>query len=163
MPVPKTTLKKPLSRPFVSTKQPPIPKASPQIFSSFKYSDSLIVVAISFCTAIVCEAISWLIIHHINSYKSMSSIDKAAKKLETMKTESSTNIAKKSKTKKMGRVETSLKESSRDLSLFKFKSGTIVALVLFVVFGLLNSLFLGFSSPRGVSSGLFPMPDPKTN
>ncbi|XP_048431800.1 uncharacterized protein LOC125473263 [Pyrus x bretschneideri] len=33
-----------------------------------------------------------------------------------------------------------LKESSRDLSLFKFKSG---AVVLFVVLGLLNSLFEG--------------------
>ncbi|XP_040988200.1 calcium load-activated calcium channel homolog [Juglans microcarpa x Juglans regia] len=85
--------------------------ALPQIFSSFKYSDSLTVVAISFYTAIVCEAISWLIIYCINSYKSRSLIDKATKKLETMKTES-------------------LKESSRNLSLFKFKSGAVVALVL---------------------------------
>ncbi|XP_018853671.1 calcium load-activated calcium channel-like [Juglans regia] len=91
--------------------------ALPQIFSSFKYSDSLIIVAISLCTVIVCEAISWPLIYRINSYKSRSSIDKAAKKLETMKTES-------------------LKESSRDLSLFKFKSGVVVALVLFVFFGL---------------------------
>ena len=40
-------------------------------------------------------------------------------------------------TKKIDRVETSLKESTRDLSLFKFKFGGVVALVLFVVFGLL--------------------------
>ncbi|KAG2683281.1 hypothetical protein I3843_10G024400 [Carya illinoinensis] len=118
--------------------------ATPQLFSSFKYYDSLTLVAISLCTAVVCEAISWLLIYRTNSYKSLrSSIDKASKKLETMKTESSAKIAKKSKTKKMDRVETSLKESSRDLSLFKFKSGAVVALVLFVVFGLLNSLFEG--------------------
>ncbi|KAB2606798.1 transmembrane and coiled-coil domain-containing protein 1-like [Pyrus ussuriensis x Pyrus communis] len=134
-----------------------------------------------------------------------------------MKTDSSSaaKITKKSKTKKIDRVESSLKESSCDLSLFKFKSGTVVALVLFVVFGLLNSLFegkavaklpfkpfglvmkmshrglqgedatdcsmvflyllcsisirtnlqkfLGFSPSRGTSSGLFPIPDPKTN
>lgn len=36
-----------------------------------------------------------------------------------------------------------MKESSRDLSLFKFKSGGVVALVLFVVFGFLNNLFEG--------------------
>ncbi|XP_041002226.1 calcium load-activated calcium channel-like [Juglans microcarpa x Juglans regia] len=119
------------------------------IFSLFKYFDSLTVVAISFCTAIVC--------------KTISSIDKAAKKLEMMKTKSSAKITKKSKTKKMDCVETSLKELSRDLSLFKFKSDAIVSLVLFVVFGLLNSLFLGFSPPRGASSDLFPMPNPKTN
>jgi hypothetical protein len=139
--------------------QNPEKMATSQVFnfSSFKYSDSLTVVAISFCTAIVCEAISWLLIYRTNSYKSLrSSIDKAAKKLETMKTEPSSTSSssssssakikitnKKSKTKKMDRVETSLKESSRDLSLFKFKSGAVVALVLFVVFGLLNSLFEG--------------------
>ncbi|KAB2608069.1 transmembrane and coiled-coil domain-containing protein 1 [Pyrus ussuriensis x Pyrus communis] len=192
--------------------------ATASFLFGLKYSDSLTVVGISFCTAVICEAISWVLIYRTNSYKSLrSSIDKAAKKLETMKTDSSSaaKITKKSKTKKIDRVESSLKESSRDLSLFKFKSGAVVALVLFVVFGLLNSLFegmavaklpfkpfglvmkmshrglqgedatdcsmaflyflcsisirtnlqkfLGFSPPRGTSSGLFPMPDPKTN
>lgn len=116
------------------------------LFASFKYADSLTVVGISFCTALVCEAISWILIYRTSSYKSLkSSIDKASKKLETMKTDnpSSKLTIKKSKTKKIDRVETSLKESSRDLSLFKFKSGAVVALVLFVVFGLLNSLFEG--------------------
>ncbi|GFY80736.1 transmembrane/coiled-coil protein [Actinidia rufa] len=112
-------------------------------FANLKYSDGLTVVGISVCTALVCEAISWVLIYRTTSYKSLkSSIDKASKKLETMKTDSSINKPK-SKAKKMDRVETSLKESSRDLSLFKFKSGAVVAIVLFVVFGLLNSLFEG--------------------
>ena len=70
-------------------------------------------------------------------------------KTETPNSLSSSSVAKvkisnkKSKTKKIDRVETSLKESSRDLSLIKFKSGVVVALVLFIVFGLLNSLFDG--------------------
>ncbi|XAR68626.1 hypothetical protein NMG60_11003817 [Bertholletia excelsa] len=116
------------------------------VFPNLKYSDSLTVVGISVCTAVVCEAISWILIYRTTSYKSLkSSIDKASKKLETMKTDSNPSklSVKKSKTKKIDRVETSLKESSRDLSLFKFKSGAVVALVLFVVFGLLNSLFEG--------------------
>lgn len=111
---------------------------------NFKYADSLTVVGISLCTAIVCEAISWLLIYRTTSYKNLrSSIDKAAKKLETMKVDTNKISLKKSKTKKIDRVETSLKESSRDLSLFKFKSSGVVALVLFAVFGLLNSLFEG--------------------
>ncbi|PIN07175.1 putative membrane protein [Handroanthus impetiginosus] len=119
------------------------------LLSGVQYSDSLTVVGISFCTAVVCEAISWLLIYRTSSYKSLkSTIDKASKKLETMKTTdansgSSVLLKKSSKTKKMDRVETSLKESSRDLSIFKFKSGAVVALVLFMVFGLLNSLFEG--------------------
>ncbi|XP_057496433.1 uncharacterized protein LOC130781290 [Actinidia eriantha] len=117
--------------------------AGSALFPNLKYSDGLTVVGISVCTALVCEAISWVLIYRTTSYKSLkSSIDKASKKLETMKTDSSINKPK-SKAKKMDRVETSLKESSRDLSLFKFKSGAVVAIVLFVVFGLLNSLFEG--------------------
>ncbi|KAL5727666.1 hypothetical protein ACHQM5_000835 [Ranunculus cassubicifolius] len=110
-----------------------------------KYSDSLIVVFISICTAFLCEAISWILIYRTSSYKSLrSSIDKASKKLETMKTV--VELTKKTKTKKkIDRVESSLKESTRDLSLSKFKSGAVVAVVLFVVFGLLNSLFEGKS------------------
>ncbi|KAL0334245.1 UNVERIFIED_CONTAM: Calcium load-activated calcium channel [Sesamum angustifolium] len=166
------------------------------LLSGLKYSDSLTVVGISICTAVVCEAISWLLIYRTASYKSLkSSIDKASKKLETMKstdsTSASSNLLKKSsKTKKMDRVETSLKESSRDLSMFKFKSGAVVALVLFMKMShrglpgddmtdcsmaflyLLCSIsirtnlqkFLGFSPPRGAAgAGLFPMPDPKSS
>ncbi|GAB4843764.1 hypothetical protein Ancab_013729 [Ancistrocladus abbreviatus] len=121
-----------------------------QFLFGLKYSDSLSVVGISICTAIICEAISWLLIYRTASYKSLrSSIDKSSKKLESMKTLDNNNSGKSSskkstsKTKKMDRVETSLKDASRDLSLFKFKSGAVVALVLFIVFGLLNSLFEG--------------------
>ncbi|KAE8682354.1 hypothetical protein F3Y22_tig00111253pilonHSYRG00038 [Hibiscus syriacus] len=52
-------------------------------------------------------------------------------------------IHQKNPKKKIDSVKTSLKESSRDLSLFKFKSGAVVALVLIIIFGLLNSLFEG--------------------
>ncbi|KAJ4835029.1 hypothetical protein Tsubulata_026432, partial [Turnera subulata] len=131
--------------------------ATPAFLSTLKYGDSLTVVCISICTAVVCEAISWILIYRTSSYKTLkSSIDKASKKLESMKTDSSSlskpdsssssassSFSKKSKSKKIDRVETSLKDATRDLSLFKFKSGAVVALVLFVVFGLLNSLFEG--------------------
>ncbi|XP_073103777.1 uncharacterized protein [Elaeis guineensis] len=126
------------------------------VLSSFRYADSLVVVGISVCTAFLCEGISWLLIYRTSTYKSLrSSIDKASKKLESMKSTSSSSAgaaagapaasSKKpsSRAKKMDRVETSLKESTRDLSLSKFKSGAVVAAVLFVVFGLLNSLFEG--------------------
>ncbi|PKU70946.1 calcium load-activated calcium channel-like [Dendrobium catenatum] len=124
--------------------------------SSFKYADSLVVVGISIGTAFLCEGISWILIYRTNTYKSLrSSIDKASKKLESMKSPASTASAdgasaipstgrrSSSRVKKMDRVESSLKESTRDLSLSKFKSGFVVAVVLFVIFGLLNSMFEG--------------------
>ncbi|KAG0450424.1 hypothetical protein HPP92_020984 [Vanilla planifolia] len=123
--------------------------------SSFRYGDSLVVLGISICTALLCEFISWILIYRTSTYKSLrSSIDKASKKLETMKSPSSANDSaapfltasgrrSSSRVKKMDRVETSLKESTRDLSLSKFKSGFVVMVVLFVIYGLLNSMFEG--------------------
>lgn len=110
-----------------------------------RYGDGLLILGISFASAWICEGISWLLIYRTNSYKSLrSTIDRTTKKLESMKSSTPTVAAtKKSKAKKMDRFETSLKESSRDLSFSKFKSGGVVAVVLVVVFGLLNSLFEG--------------------
>ncbi|KAM0936265.1 putative integral membrane protein EMC3/TMCO1 [Dioscorea sansibarensis] len=119
--------------------------------SSLRYADGLLVAGASTLTAILCESLSWLLIYRTPTYKTLrSSIDRASKKLESMKSEdlkeSSSSISSKkssSKSKKIDRVEAGLKESSRELSMAKFKSGAVVAAVLFVVFGLLNSLFEG--------------------
>ncbi|XP_057841710.2 uncharacterized protein LOC131051282 [Cryptomeria japonica] len=114
---------------------------------SLRYADSLLILSISIISAFVCEGISWILIYRTSSYKSLrSTIDKTAKKLETMKTTNNSSNAlsvKKSKSKKKDRFENSLKESSRDLSFSKFKSGGVVAVVLVIVFGLLSSLFEG--------------------
>ncbi|KAL5995418.1 hypothetical protein ACLOJK_025478 [Asimina triloba] len=123
-------------------------------FSPSKYSDSLTILTISIVTAIITETISYILIYRTASYKSLrSSIVKSSKKLDLIKTPSSSSSSslssnhpnKKStaKSKKIDRIETALKESTRDLSLSKFKSGAVVALVLFAVFGFLNSLFEG--------------------
>lgn len=117
------------------------------------------VVVISIFTAFLCEGISWILIYRTSTYKSLrSTIDRASKKLESMKSPSSAPPASdgasttihpagrrsaSSRVKKIDRVETSLKSSTRDLSLSKFKSGFVVAVVLFVIFGLLNSMFEG--------------------
>ncbi|KAL9233030.1 hypothetical protein vseg_008073 [Gypsophila vaccaria] len=126
-----------------------------QYLPATKYSDALTILFISIVTAFVCEFISYLLIYRTSSYRSLkSTIDKSSKKLETMKTptgmqsassSSSSSVSKSasSKTKKIDRVETSLKDASRDLSMFKLKSGAVVALALFMVFGFLNSLFDG--------------------
>ncbi|KAG0557137.1 hypothetical protein M758_11G101200 [Ceratodon purpureus] len=109
-----------------------------------RYGDALLIVAISFVSAIVCEGISWVLIYRTTNYKSLrSTIDRTQKKIDQMKLQTSTPAVTKSKSKKMDRYEVSLKESSRDLSLSKFKSGAVVAVVLIVVFSLLSSLFEG--------------------
>ncbi|KAL5209407.1 hypothetical protein ABZP36_005030 [Zizania latifolia] len=121
--------------------------------SSLRYGDSLSVVAISGATAVLCEAISWLLIYRTTTYNSLrATIERHSRKLDAMKSGSSSGAAgsssqpassSSSRAKKMDRVETSLKDAARELSLAKLKSGAVVAAVLFVVFGLLNSLFEG--------------------
>ncbi|KAF7052411.1 hypothetical protein CFC21_060512 [Triticum aestivum] len=119
--------------------------------SSLRYGDSLSVVAISGATAVLCEAISWLLIYRTATYNSLrASIERHSRKLDSMKSVSSgtggaapSSQPASSRAKKMDRVESSLKDASRELSLAKLKSGAVVAAVLFVVFGLLNSLFEG--------------------
>lgn len=123
--------------------------------SSLRYGDSLSVVAISGATAVLCEAISWLLIYRTTTYNSLrASIERHSRKLDSMKSTSgsgsgassasgSSSQPASSRAKKMDRVESSLKDASRELSFAKLKSGAVVAAVLFVVFGLLNSLFEG--------------------
>jgi calcium load-activated calcium channel len=119
--------------------------------SSLRYGDSLSVVAISAATAVLCEVISWLLIYRTATYNSLrASIERHSRKLDAMKSGGSSAAASSgaqpagsSRAKKMDRVETNLKDAARELSLAKLKSGAVVAAVLFVVFGLLNSLFEG--------------------
>ena len=115
--------------------------------SSLRYGDSLSVVAISGATAVLCEAISWLLIYRTVTYNSLrASIERHSRKLDSMKSGSASNgpssnsnsssqpaASSSSRAKKM--------DAARELSLAKLKSGAVVATVLFVVFGLLNSLF----------------------
>ncbi|XP_066371978.1 uncharacterized protein [Miscanthus floridulus] len=121
------------------------------VLSSLRYGDSLLVVGISAATAMLCEAISWLLIYRTATYNSLhASIERHSHKLDAMESGSSSSASSSaaassaqpasSRAKKMDRVETSLKDAVRELSLAKLKSG---AAVLFVVFGLLNSLFEG--------------------
>jgi calcium load-activated calcium channel len=124
-------------------------EAMASALSSLRYGDSLLVVAISAATAVLCEAISWLLIYRTATYNSLrASIERHSRKLDAMKSggasaSSGALPAGSSRAKKMDRVETSLKDAARELSLAKLKSGAVVAAVLFVVFGLLNSLFEG--------------------
>ncbi|KAJ1293851.1 hypothetical protein BS78_01G100800 [Paspalum vaginatum] len=122
--------------------------------SSLRYGDSLSVVGISAATAVLCEAISWLLIYRTATYNSLrASIERHSRKLDAMKSGSGSSASSgagassaqpaSSRAKKMDRVESSLKDATRELSLAKLKSGAVVAAVLFIVFGLLNSLFEG--------------------
>eukprot|EP00899_Mesostigma_viride_P007981 jgi/Mesvir1/17184/Mv07605-RA.1 len=112
----------------------------------FRYTDSLIILGISFLSACFCEAISWLLIYRTAEYKQLrSSIDKNSKKVESMKSAvtSVTDTKQKSKSRKLDRYETQLKDSNRDLGMTKMKSHMVVAVTLGVLYNFLSSSFDG--------------------
>lgn len=107
------------------------------------YSDGLLILSLSVCTAFVCEGISWLLIYRTSRYRNMRlSIDKTSKKVEGMK-EKVTLASGKKRTKKIDRFESSLKSANQQLSYSKFQSTFVVGVTLLVVFGLLSALFEG--------------------
>eukprot|EP00897_Mesotaenium_endlicherianum_P004922 jgi/Mesen1/4458/ME000227S03478 len=108
-----------------------------------QYFDGLLIVGISIATAFLCEGISWILIYRTAKYKNiLSSLDRNSKKVEILKGKSPL-AAKKSKSKKIDRFESSLKDANQSLSSFKFQSGGVVGITLLLIFGLLSSLFDG--------------------
>ena len=60
--------------------------------SSLSYGDSLSVVAISGATAVLCEAISWILIYRIATYNSLRASNEChSRKLDSMKSGSAGN------------------------------------------------------------------------
>jgi hypothetical protein len=58
--------------------------------SFLRYGDSLSVVAISGATAVLCKAISWLLIYRTTTYNSLrASIERRSRKLDSMKSTAS--------------------------------------------------------------------------
>ncbi|GKA54587.1 calcium load-activated calcium channel-like protein [Tanacetum coccineum] len=146
---------------------------SPLLFASSKYSNGLTIVLISFFTALICEAISYILIYRTSSYKSLkSSIDRVSKKLKTMKTDNPT-----SKKNIQGKTVAKLpfvplrivqKMSHRGLQGEDYTDCSMAFLYFLCSISIRTNLqkFLGFSPPRGSApgGGLFQIPDAaKTN
>ncbi|KAL7161638.1 hypothetical protein ACSBR2_042165 [Camellia fascicularis] len=115
-------------------------------FSNCNYFDSLIVVRISVYTAIACEAISWVLIYRTTSSTSPSNLPLTKLQRSSRPCRLTLTLprsASRSPRPRRSITSSPASRTSRDLSLFKFKSSVVIALVLFVVFSLLNSLFEG--------------------
>eukprot|EP00271_Cylindrocystis_brebissonii_P012203 TRINITY_DN30388_c0_g1_i1.p1 TRINITY_DN30388_c0_g1~~TRINITY_DN30388_c0_g1_i1.p1 ORF type:complete len:184 (+),score=39.63 TRINITY_DN30388_c0_g1_i1:421-972(+) len=108
-----------------------------------KYVDGFTILAISLLTACLCEGISWLLIYRTARYKGMrASIERTTKKVESMK-EKPALASNKSRTKKIDRFESSLKDANKALAQSKVQSTVVVGLTMLLVFGLLGSIFDG--------------------
>ncbi|XP_062515425.1 calcium load-activated calcium channel-like [Corticium candelabrum] len=108
------------------------------------YADALLIVAISVITALLSEAITWVLVYRTDTYKRLkASIEKQSKRLERKK-EAVTDISKQGGQKrKLEKAEERLKTNNRDLSLVKMKSMVAISFTFMALMGMFNTLFDG--------------------
>ncbi|KAB0385918.1 hypothetical protein FD755_000874 [Muntiacus reevesi] len=82
---------------------------------STMFADTLLIVFISVCTALLAEGITWVLVYRTDKYKRLKAeVEKQSKKLEKKK-ETITESAGRQQKKKIERQEEKLKNNNRDL------------------------------------------------
>lgn len=105
--------------------------------------DSILIVIISICTALLGEGLVWLLVYRTDKYqKLMGEVERGSKKLEKHK-ELQCDALDKHQKKKIGREEIRLKNNNRDISFVKMKSMLAIGFVFSALLGMFNSIFDG--------------------
>uniref|UniRef100_A0A6I8SUA5 Calcium load-activated calcium channel n=1 Tax=Xenopus tropicalis TaxID=8364 RepID=A0A6I8SUA5_XENTR len=117
---------------------------------STMFADTILIVFISVCTALLAEGITWVLVYRTDKYKRLKAeVEKQSKKLEKKK-ESITESAGRTQKKKIERQEEKLKNNNRDLSMVRMKS--MFAIGFFSLFFHLSHLpFVPLSYIQGLS------------
>nr|ACO11139.1 Transmembrane and coiled-coil domain-containing protein 1 [Caligus rogercresseyi] len=111
------------------------------------WSDTLLIVFISFCTVLLGEGLTWLLVYRSEKYQKLKGeIEKTSKRLEKKK-KSDFGLAldknSSSKKKKLERDEERLKSTNWDLMLVKMKSMMGIGFAFTSLLSMFNSLFEG--------------------
>ncbi|XP_037958651.1 calcium load-activated calcium channel [Teleopsis dalmanni] len=107
------------------------------------WSDTILIVFISICTAFLGEGLTWLLVYRTDKYQKLKGeVEKQSKKLERRK-EIHGDSLDKSQKKKIERDEEKLKNNNRDLSLVKMKSMIATGFAFTALLSMFNSIFDG--------------------
>jgi len=107
------------------------------------WSDTLLIVFISICTALLGEGLTWLLVYRTEKYQKLKTeVEKQSKKLEKRKEIHGDTLDKQQK-KKIERDEERLKNNNRDLSLVKMKSMFATGFAFTALLSMFNSIFDG--------------------
>nr|XP_002730595.1 PREDICTED: transmembrane and coiled-coil domains protein 1-like [Saccoglossus kowalevskii] len=107
------------------------------------FADTLLIVFISICTALLAEGITFLLVYRTEKYQKLKSeVEKQSKKLEKAK-ENAGEATDKTQKKKLERQEEKLKNNNRDLSMVKMKSMFAIGFCFTALMGMFNSIFDG--------------------
>lgn len=107
------------------------------------WADTILIVFISICTALLGEGLTWLMVYRTEKYQKLKAeIEKQSKKLEKRKEAHGDSLDKQQK-KKIEREEERLKNNNRDLSLVKMKSMFAIGFAFTALLSMFNSIFDG--------------------
>ncbi|KAF4799820.1 Transmembrane and coiled-coil domain-containing protein 1 [Turdus rufiventris] len=107
---------------------------------STMFADTLLIVFISVCTALLAEGITWVLVYRTDKYKRLKAeVEKQSKKLEKKK-ETITESAGRQQKKKIERQEEKLKNNNRDLSMVRMKSMFAIGFCFTALMGMFNSI-----------------------
>ena len=82
------------------------------------WADSLLILVISVCTALLGEGVTWLLVYRTDKYQRLKlDIEKQTKKLERKKEAHGDSTLDRTQKRKMERDEERLKSTNRDLML----------------------------------------------
>ncbi|KAJ8680877.1 hypothetical protein QAD02_016664 [Eretmocerus hayati] len=107
------------------------------------WADTILILFISICTALLGEGLTWLMVYRTEKYQKLKAeVEKQSKKLEKRKEAHGDSLDKQQK-KKIEREEERLKNNNRDLSLVKMKSMFAIGFAFTALLGMFNSIFDG--------------------
>merc|ERR1711894_829995 len=108
------------------------------------WADSLLILVISICTALLGEGVTWLLVYRTDKYQRLKlDIEKQTKKLEKKKEAHGDATLDRTQKRKMERDEERLKSTNRDLMLVKMKSMFAIGFAFTSLLSMFNSIFDG--------------------
>ncbi|XP_046997563.1 calcium load-activated calcium channel [Schistocerca americana] len=107
------------------------------------WADTLLILFISVCTALLGEGLTWLMVYRTEKYQKLKAeVERQSKRLEKRKEAHGDSFDKQHK-KKIEREEEKLKNNNRDLSLVKMKSVFAIGFAFTALLSMFNSIFDG--------------------
>jgi len=109
------------------------------------WADTLLILFISICTALLGEGVTWVLVYRTEKYQKLKSeIEKQSKKLEKKKEAhgESANLDR-SKKRKLEADEEKLKNTNKDLTMVKMKSMFAIGFAFTALLSMFNTIFDG--------------------
>ena len=109
------------------------------------WADTILILVISICTALLGEGVTWLLVYRTEKYQKLKQeIEKQSKKLEKIKeAHGDTANLERSKKKRIEQDEEKLKNTNRDLTMVKMKSMFAIGFAFTALLSMFNSIFDG--------------------